>query len=127
MVFRKIKPNPFLVIEKATSTFQNLHEFINDTYLSNDEHFVPRKVEKWIRWIPPINGRFKLNFDGSRINNITASSWVIRDSNGTIKIAGSRHLGNASIIIVECVALRDGVLAAITMVLQTWRLKEIPK
>ena len=83
---------------------------MSDTYLSNEGHFVPRKVEKWI---PPIDGRFKLNFDGSRINNISASGWVIRNSNGTIKIARSRHLGNASTIIAECVALRDDVLAAI--------------
>ena len=29
---------------------------------------------------------------------------------GTIKMAGNRHLGHASIITIECVALRDGVL-----------------
>ena len=99
MVFRKIKLNPFLVIEKTISTFKNLYEFMSDTYLSNKWHFVPHKVEKWIQWIPPIHGKFKLNFDSSRINNISVSSWVIRDSNGTIKKAGNRHLGNASIII----------------------------
>ena len=91
MVFRKFKPNPFLYIEKATSMFQNLHEIIIDTYLSNESYIVPRKVEKWIRWIPPINERFKLKFDGLRINNISFSGWVIRDSSGIIKIAGSRH------------------------------------
>ena len=109
LVFRKIKPNPFLIIEKATLTFQNLHKFINDTYLNNEGCNVPRKVEKWILWIPPINGRFKLNFDCSRINNISASGWVNRDSNGIIQMAGSRHLGNALIII----ALRYGVLTAV--------------
>ena len=36
--------------------------------------------------------------------------WIIRDSNGSIKVAGSRQLGNASIITAECIALRDGVL-----------------
>ena len=63
---------------------------------------VPRKVEKWITWIPPINVRFKLNFVSSRINNISA-----------IKIAGNKHLGNVSIIIAQCVALRDDILVAI--------------
>ena len=61
-VFRKIKPNPFLIIEKATSSFQNLNELISDDYLTNEGRNVPRKVERWIRWIPPINERFKLNF-----------------------------------------------------------------
>ena len=31
---------------------------------------------------------------------------------GTIKMAGNRHLGHASIITIEYVALRDGVRAA---------------
>ena len=47
VVFRKIKPNPFLVIEKATSTFQNFHEFMSETSLSNERHFF-RKVENLI-------------------------------------------------------------------------------
>ena len=67
-------------------------------------------VEKWIRWIPPINGRFKLNFDGSRDQNISASRLAFRYSNGTIKMAASRHLGNASIIIEKCLSFRDCVL-----------------
>ena len=58
-------------------------------YLSNEGHIISHKVEKWIRWIPLINGRFKFNFDDSRINNISASSWIIRDSNGIIKLEGS--------------------------------------
>ena len=31
---------------------------------------------------------------------------------GTIKMASKRHLGHASIITIECVALRDGVIVA---------------
>ena len=68
-------------------------------------------VEKWIFWIPPINERSKLNFDDSKIQNRSASGWVIRDSNGIIKMDANRHLGNTSIIITECIAIRDGVLA----------------
>ena len=76
---------------------------MSDTYHSNEAHNVPRKVEKWI---PLINERFKLNFNGSRNNNISALGWVIRDSNGIIKVVGSRHLGSASIITTECVVLQ---------------------
>ena len=113
MVFKKIKFNPFLIIEKAISMFQNFHEFMNDIYLNNERHIVLRKVEKLIRWIPLINKILKLNFDDSRINYFSASSWVIRDSNRIIKLTGIRYLGNASIIITECVVLRDGVLTVI--------------
>ena len=91
----KIKPNPFLIIDRATLTFQNLHELISNAYPSNEGCNVPRRVENWIRWIPPINGRFKLNFDGSKINNISALGWVIKNSYRIIMVAGSRHLSNA--------------------------------
>ena len=69
-------------------------------------------VEKWIRWIPAINERFKLNFDVSGMRNKSVSRWMIRDYNGIIKMIASRCLGNASIIVVECMTLRDGVLAS---------------
>ena len=96
-------------------------------YTNNKGHNVPRTIERWIRWILPINGRFKLNFDGSRTNNISTSSWVIRDSNECIKVAGSRQLGNASIITAKCIALRDGVLTAAYNGFSNLELKGIPK
>lgn len=52
-------------------------------------------VENLIRWIPPINGRFKLNFDRLKIKNKSVSGWAIRDSNGTIKMTPNRHISNA--------------------------------
>ena len=108
-MFRKIKPNPFLIIEKATLIFQSLHGILTESYLHNEGHIVPSMIEKWIRWTPRINGRFKLNFDGSRVQNRSALGWVIIDSNGTFKMAANRPLVNALIIIVECMASRDGV------------------
>ena len=75
---------------------------MNDSYLTNEGRNVPRRVEKWIRWIPLIKGTFKLNFDGSRMKDTSGSRWVIRDSNEVIKMAGNRHLSNASIITTKC-------------------------
>ena len=83
-----------------------------DPYHLNEGYCVARKVEKWIRWISPINGIFKLNFDGSRIQNDSSLGWVIRDSDGIIKMTTCRHIGKSSIIVSECLALRDGILAA---------------
>ena len=51
-----------------------------------------------------------MNFDGSTIKNISALHWVIRDSNGIIKMVACRHISNSLIIIVECLTLRDGML-----------------
>ena len=46
VVFRKIKPNPFLIIEKATLTFQNLNEFMSGSCFSNEGCNIPRRIEK---------------------------------------------------------------------------------
>ena len=50
---------------------------------------------------------------------MTFQTWNIKKENGlletpmgTIKMEGNRHLGHSSIITIECVALRDGVIAA---------------
>ena len=83
-----------------------------DSQLQNEGCFVPQVVEKWICWIPLISGNFKLNLDGSRVENRSTLGWVIRNSNGIIKMATSRHMSNASIIIAKCMAFRDSVLAA---------------
>ena len=67
--FRKIHLNPFLVIEKVTLNFQNLQNYMIDSFLQIERNNILQMVEKWIRWISLINERFKLNFDGLRIKN----------------------------------------------------------
>ena len=57
-----------------------------DSYHLNEGRCVTGRVKKWIQWIPLINGRFKLNFDGSRVQNNSALELVIRDFNGIVKI-----------------------------------------
>ena len=72
-----------------------------DSYLQIKRRKVHWLVKKWICWIPPINGRFKLNFDGSRVENKNVSGWVIGDFNGTIEMIANKHICNALIIIAE--------------------------
>ena len=58
-----------------------------------------------------VNNRFKLNFDGSIVQNISVLGWVIRDSNSIIKMVACRQIGNSSIIVAECMVLRYDILA----------------
>ena len=53
-----------------------------------------------------------MNFDGSMIESKSGSGWVIRDSNGIIKLSAFRHLAKTSIIVTEHITLRDGILVA---------------
>ena len=49
VVFKKVRSNPFLLIEKTTFIFQNLQEYLFDPYLHNEGQNVFHFVEKWIR------------------------------------------------------------------------------
>ncbi|KAB2613285.1 hypothetical protein D8674_035601 [Pyrus ussuriensis x Pyrus communis] len=74
--------------------------------------------EKLIRWIPSGDDVFKLNFDGSVKNNGAAGGFVIQDECGDPVLAGARSLGEVSINVVECLALRDALWMAISRGLQ---------
>ena len=70
---------------------------------------------KFIRWQPPIPARVKLNFDSSFQNNSAAGRYIIRDWRGAVLKLGEAYYGNASIIMEEGRALRDGVKEAIAV------------
>ncbi|KAL6143373.1 hypothetical protein ACLB2K_054068 [Fragaria x ananassa] len=66
-----------------------------------------------IKWLPPPCNLVKLNFDGSVCHNKKAAAgFVIRDHEGNPILAGSRCVGNTSVPIAECSALRDGLFHA---------------
>ena len=86
-MFRKIQ----IVVQKAILKFPNLQSLYDPC-------------------ISSINGKIKLKFDDLRVENKSASSWIIRNSNGIVKIVASRHIDNVSIIIAECIILSDDLL-----------------
>ena len=68
-------------------------------------------------WSPPLPGRFKLNFDGSKLANGSASfGFVIRNSAGNHILVGARALGqNCSVLQDEAWGLKEGVTAAFSL------------
>ena len=46
------------------------------------------------------------------MQNKNALGWIIGDSNGIIKMTTCKNIDKSSIIVVECMSLRDGILAA---------------
>ncbi|KAL6288191.1 hypothetical protein ACE6H2_012581 [Prunus campanulata] len=54
----------------------------------------------------------KLNFDGSICNNSAASGFVIRNSDGHVLLAEAKNIGDNTISVAECMALRDGLAYA---------------
>lgn len=67
-----------------------------------------------IKWIPPPCNIVKLNFDGFVCHNKKAAArFVVRDHEGNPILAGSCCVGNSSVPIAECSALRDGLFHAL--------------
>ncbi|XP_007217546.1 uncharacterized protein LOC18781745 [Prunus persica] len=54
-----------------------------------------------------------VNFDGSVHDNMAATSFVIRDWNGNVRLARAKNLGQVLINVAECLAIRDGLAHAI--------------
>ena len=65
-----------------------------------------------IRWQLPHGGFIKLNFDGSKSVTGAAAGFVLRSWQGGFIKGGSRFLENASILVAEATAMRDGIRAA---------------
>jgi len=58
-------------------------------------------------------GSVKLNFDGSFQHSSAAGGFIIRGWGGNLIKAGAAHYGDATILVAEARALRDGVRAVV--------------
>lgn len=106
VVFNKANTHP---VKVASLAFNMAHDFCN----VNKRWVVPTKNQaRVIRWIPPADDVFELNFEGSVKNNGAAGGFVIRNDCGDPVLAGARNLGEVSINVAECLALRDALWMA---------------
>ncbi|KAI5338965.1 hypothetical protein L3X38_018237 [Prunus dulcis] len=106
LVFKDVTPHPVRVLDMAGQVGL---EFWNQ----NVKHVMGPSAPLHIKWKPPPWGWVKLNFDGSIRNNVAASGFVIRDSDGHVLLAGAKNIGDNTISVAECLALRDGLAYAI--------------
>ncbi|CAL2237703.1 unnamed protein product [Prunus armeniaca] len=67
-----------------------------------------------IKWLPPPLGWYKIKFDGSMRCNHAAIRFVIRDDNAHVVLAGAKKIGRNSIIVAECLTLRDDLAYAVS-------------
>ncbi|XP_048425065.1 uncharacterized protein LOC125470269 [Pyrus x bretschneideri] len=76
----------------------------------NKKNYVAcRKQEGLIRWQLPRDNFFKSNFDSSVRNFVAATGFILRNDWGEPVMAGARSLGEVTINVVECIALRDAL------------------
>ena len=69
------------------------------------------RVPRPIRWTKPDSGWFKLNTDGSSLNNlgIARGGGLIRDDNGSWIVGFARKVGVTTCFLAELWALQDGL------------------
>ena len=66
-----------------------------------------------IGWELPRGGFIKINFDGSKSSEGAAAGFVLRSWQGGFITAGTRFLEDASILVAEATAMRDGIHTAL--------------
>ncbi|XP_004298011.1 PREDICTED: uncharacterized protein LOC101296373 [Fragaria vesca subsp. vesca] len=80
--------------------------------INNPGSSAPSVEAVCIKWIPPATNWVKLNFDGSVSDASAAAGYILRNSNGNPLVAGARRLYSSNVPVSECLALKDGLLAA---------------
>jgi len=115
VVFRNEIFKPMLCLVSAKKAFTewrirsslSIHDYLTGAPSTSSS---PKNI--FVRWFPPQPGIVKLNFDGSGINSAAAGGFILRDWTGKILKAGAANYGQASSLVAEARALKDGVLLA---------------
>ncbi|XP_056694911.1 uncharacterized protein [Spinacia oleracea] len=76
-----------------------------------------------VRWYPPPQNHFKLNFDGSRKNSSAAVGFIIRDHMGQHLSAATSNIGNSQVYMAEALALHKGIKEAIFLQIKNLRIE----
>ncbi|ONI16518.1 hypothetical protein PRUPE_3G103800 [Prunus persica] len=62
-----------------------------------------------VKWNRPPLGWVKFNFDGYVHNNSATIGFIIGNSDGHALLARAKKIGEVTITVAECLALRDGL------------------
>jgi len=70
-----------------------------------------------MRWHRPLTGSIKINLDGSLKNSSTASGFIVHYWTSKLVQVGAPYFGDASIVVAEVRALRDGINLVVPTIL----------
>lgn len=102
--------DPFLI---AISTAREFHYGMTVAKAVNG--IKGRVEDRWVRWIPPIAGWYKLNCDGARDvrTGVACSGGIVRDSSGQWCIGYSHNVGHCSALEAELWGILQGLRISI--------------
>ena len=107
-----VQPIKCLIRAKRLCAEWRIRTCMSVDHIKQGSFFTPPNKNLFIRWHPPTPGAVKLNFDGSRQGHSAAGGFIIRDWRGEILLMGASNYGDTSVLMAECRALRDGLVAA---------------
>ncbi|KAF7832197.1 reverse transcriptase [Senna tora] len=98
-------------VSSGRITFTKSVEF---SHLAKDYHPILSRDTNWVKWVPPTEGWWKLNTDGSCLGNpgSMAAAGIIRDYNGNWVSGFSKHLGFGNSFKAEVWAIALGIKLA---------------
>lgn len=67
----------------------------------------------WVKWVKPPQGQVKLNTDGSCLLQEGGLGYVLRDHDGSCKLAGQEYVANKTPAQCEALAMQAGLQATI--------------
>jgi len=118
LIFKNETPSPMATLLRAKRSWaewtlrKSSPTLPLSTPSSSQQHQHPHSTH-FIRWSAPSGGFIKLNFDGSKSPAGAAAGFVIRNWQGGFIMAGTRFLEQATVIVAEATAMRDGIRAAL--------------
>lgn len=122
-IFRNEKVNPGLVINFTGSIFSDMRFYNVIFYLFEQESEITTQCNDikmsshQQKWVPPDKEWIKINTDASRrydLQSITIG-YIIKDAEARVVRTSSKKLGDCSILVAECEAAREAMMAAIMM------------
>ncbi|XP_056695811.1 uncharacterized protein [Spinacia oleracea] len=119
-IFNNCNFNTFRVFCKANFYFKewqvrtniDQHQLKGTPLTSHTHTIITHNPPVLVRWYPPPQGTFKLNFDGSCNSSSAAVGFIIRDNNGTVISIRTYNLGITQAFMAEACALHKGLKEA---------------
>ncbi|PRQ36636.1 putative ribonuclease H-like domain-containing protein [Rosa chinensis] len=97
------------MVVHAAAAAENSYRAHNPTHMK-----CPVGNYRLIRWLPPLENKFELNFDGSvKHDGMAVAGFVIRNHSGSPVVAGTRKIGSTAVLVAEYTVLKDGLLHAL--------------
>lgn len=108
-IFDNVTAQATVIVHEIRAKYENTRKALAMANVSCVRS--PSASQRFIRWIPPVNGWVKLNSDGAFSSGVDIASCggVVRDHVGSFLFASSQRLGSCSALHAELWGILTGL------------------